>query len=69
MPFVPIPEEKPIKVCRHREHNPPGHIVIRRRCKWVCPACGAEQIIIPNISQAPEHPTQYIFTEKEYLHY
>lgn len=50
MPFVPLtPEEKKTcpKPCTHPEHNPPGHIVIRKAVRYVCPACGKSVIIRP----------------------
>lgn len=50
MPFVPLnPEEKKRfpKPCRHREHHPPSHMVIREVMKWKCPGCGHEVIIRP----------------------
>jgi len=50
MPFVPFsPEDKKQfpKPCTHREHEPPGHMVIRKVVKWKCPGCGREVIIRP----------------------
>lgn len=52
MPFEPLtPEEQALypETCRHPEHDPPAHIVIRRSMKWVCPACGAAVIIQPPV--------------------
>jgi len=36
--------------CRHREHNPPGHMVIPRGqgYRHVCPGCGAVRILMPH---------------------
>lgn len=51
MPFEPI---SPVgskyvipKPCQDKEHNPPTHIVIRKACVWVCPACGERFVINP----------------------
>lgn len=44
--FFDLPK---IKTCRHPEHNPPGylHIPQGKGYRHVCPACGAEAILIP----------------------
>jgi hypothetical protein len=49
MPF--IPSEPSVKnwlnACSHREHNPPGMIVLKPgRHVWECPGCHAQQTII-----------------------
>lgn len=48
-----LPEEKKDgwhamkEVCRHPEHNPPGHIVLQPGVyEYTCPGCGRTQTII-----------------------
>lgn len=51
MPFVPLSPEDHQKFpepCRSREHDPPTHLVIVRRVKWVCPECGTSVILEPS---------------------
>ena len=50
MPFEPLSDEEKKgypEPCRSPEHDPPTHIVITHRMKWVCPACGASMILDP----------------------
>lgn len=44
--FFDLPKEKR---CTHPEHNPPGHLYIPqgKGYRHVCPACGAEAVLIP----------------------
>lgn len=50
MPFVPLDpnERSEYDVCRSLEHNPPNMMVLNQPMKWVCPACGASQIVYPS---------------------
>ena len=43
---LPLPEKK----CTHPDHNPPQHIHIPqgKGYQHICPACGAESILIRN---------------------
>lgn len=46
MPFVSFVPWPTPKRCLDAEHNPPGHIVLQPGLHvWVCPACGARQIV------------------------
>jgi hypothetical protein len=50
MPFVPLdPEDENFfpEQCFHPEHNPPGHMVITKPMKWVCPGCGSSTVVRP----------------------
>lgn len=50
MPLKPINPDNPNwipKPCLHREHNPPGHMVIREPMEHECPACGKITILRP----------------------
>ena len=53
MPFRKIDEKdskwKKLNLCRHPEHNPPGHIVLEDGTyEYECPACGKITIIHVN---------------------
>jgi hypothetical protein len=52
MPFIPFPKEQREawyrNHCTHPEHDPPQHMVIKKTCIWVCPACGRQVTIYPN---------------------
>jgi len=37
--------------CRHPGHEPPHHMVITRRFRHVCPACGKVTVIHPTVVQ------------------
>lgn len=44
--FFDLPKDKQ---CKHPEHQPPSHIYIPqgKGYRHVCPACGAEAVLIP----------------------
>jgi hypothetical protein len=44
--FFDLPKDK---TCKHPEHKPPMHINIPqgKGYRHVCPACGAESVLIP----------------------
>ena len=44
MPFVDYKADEKDKRCRHPEHDPPGHIVLKPGTyTYQCPACGQKQ--------------------------
>lgn len=50
MPFIDY--EAPEKICRHPEHEPPTHIVLRPgKHVYQCPSCKEQQILnVPEIT-------------------
>jgi hypothetical protein len=44
MPFVKFEPDEKDQRCRHPEHDPPGHIVLKPGTyTYECPACGQRQ--------------------------